>query len=139
MIMRTLIDMAEAKTFGILTQNGEVHVWENPSESALKTLQQTFGELRGFTLPSGSFWVWQAIAATHQSVRLPNVTETDAHFYISKGGNPADIGWTLGTWAYTNNDDDLTMWIDRSNIPSRLKAIFHEPPRFTAWPSASAR
>lgn len=125
-------ELTEGKTFELPSQNGEIRVWENPGETALGTLHHRFGALRGFTLPDGTFWVWQANAATHQGVKQPNGLETDAHFYIS-GKQPADGSWTLGTWAYRNKAGDLTMWIDRNTVPARLRTIFDGPASFTPW------
>lgn len=123
--------LEETKTFEVPSTSGEVRVWENPGGNALEALKQRYGSLRGFSLRDGSYWVWQAYQATHHDVRKPNHLDTDAHFFISDQKS-VDPGWTLGTWAYSN--PDMTMWIDRKNVPPRLRSIFHSQPSFIEWP-----
>lgn len=124
--------LEETKTFEVPASHGEIRVWENPSSSALEALHSRFGQLRGFTLPDGSYWVWQAYQATHQDVRKPNALDTDAHFYIADERQPHDDAWTLGTWAYSN--PQMTMWIDRKNVPPRLRSAFPGNPTFKPMP-----
>ena len=124
--------LEETKTFEVPSQyGGEVRVWENPGGSALHALKNKFKELRGVTFPDGSYWVWQAYAATHQAIRQSNQLDTDAHFYIANAREPHDEGWTRGTWQYDNSD--MSLWIDRNNVPSRLQATFHGPATFHKW------
>jgi hypothetical protein len=126
----TLLD--EGRTFEVPSDYGDIRVWENPGEPALRVLKNKLGELRGLTFPDGNYWVWRAHDATHQAVRKPNQIDSEAHFYIS-GTQPQDEGWTLGTWGMPNQAGDMKMWIDRQNVPSRLKAAFPGPATFTKF------
>ena len=125
-----LDELKETRTFEVPSHQGEVRVWENPGLSAMRTLKQRFGELRGITFPDGNFWVWRAYDATHHAVKQPNQIDTEAHFYVS-GEQPQDEGWKLGTWSY--EDGDMKLWIDRQNVPPRLKSMFPQGGEFTPW------
>jgi len=125
------VELRETRTFEVSSHQGDVRVWENPGSTALRALKQRFGELRGVTFPDGNVWVWRAFDATHQAVRQPNHLDTVAHFYIASANEPHDEGWTLGTWEYDN--DGLTMWIDKNEVPPRLKAAFPGTANFHKW------